>query len=186
MEKVKYGFSNVYWSKVTETLTNGVYTYAFGTPKALPGGVSMTLSANGEQTPFRADNIDYWVSSSNTGYEGSLVMAELPDEFLAYALGQDATIEGELIESANDKPKPFALLYQVEGDTKNRRHCFFYCQASRPDASAETTDTTIAPQTDTLPFTAMPLKDEDKLIKVSVSEDSSHYSTFFTTVYVPQ
>lgn len=185
-DKVKFGFSNVYYSMVTETLTNGVYSYTFGEPVALPGGVSMTLSANGDRTPFRADNIDYWVSSSNSGYEGTLTMAELPDDFLKAVLGMDAVSGDKLVvETANDQPKPFALLYQVEGDSKAKRHVFYYCVASRPDVNAETTDTTITPQTDALPFNAMPLKDTKKFIKASVMEGHTAYDTFFSSVYVP-
>lgn len=186
-DKVKFGFSQVYYAMVEETLTNGQYTYEFGTPKALPGGVSLTLSASGDRTPFRADNIDYWVGNANSGYEGTLTMAELPMQFLADVLGmsKDNGDGTELVESANDTPKPFALLYQVEGDTNARRHVFYYCVASRPDVNAETTDTTITPTTDALPFTAMPLKDSTKYIKTSVAPSSGAYSTFFTNVYVP-
>lgn len=186
-DKVKFGFSQVYYSMVTETLTNGVYTYSYGTPQALPGGVSMTLSANGERTPFRADNIDYWVGNSNSGYEGTLTMAELPDAFLKAVLGQNYNAgTGEISETANDKPKPFALLYQVEGDSKAKRHVFYYCIASRPDVNAETTEATITPTTDALPFTVLPLKDNSKLIKTSVTETNTNYDSFFGTVYVPQ
>lgn len=185
-EKVKFGFSNVYYAMVTETLTDGEYTYTFGTPVALPGGVSMTLSANGERTPFRADNIDYWVGNSNSGYEGTLTMAELPNDFLVAVLGMGNSTTNELVESAKDKPMPFALLYQVEGDTKAKRHVFYYCIASRPDVNAETTEATITPTTDALPFTVLPLKNGKKFIKTSVTEGNSHYSTFFASVYVPE
>lgn len=182
MEKVKFGLSNVHYATVTETLTNGEYTYEFGNPVHIPGAVSLTLSVSGDREVFRADNIDYYVSSSNSGYEGELEMAEFPDEFLGYALGMSEA-NGVLIESANDTAHPFALLYQVEGDTKARRHVLYNCTATRPEINAQTTDTTITPQTDTLPFNAMPMKDSNKRIKCAVSEDATQYDNFFTAVF---
>ena len=53
----------------------------FDTPFAVPGSVSLSLEAQGELTPFYADGIKYYVSSSNSGYEGDWEMALITDEF---------------------------------------------------------------------------------------------------------
>ena len=35
--KVKYNLKNVHAAKLTETVTNGVTSFSYGTPKAIPG-----------------------------------------------------------------------------------------------------------------------------------------------------
>ena len=67
MAKIKYGISNCYYAKAT-IASNGSATYA--TPVALPGAVNLSLDAQGDTNEFFADNIVYYTSVSNTGYEG--------------------------------------------------------------------------------------------------------------------
>ena len=62
--KVKFGLSNVHIAKITEEA--GVITY--GTPFAMPGAKSLTADPEGETTPFYADNIKYYIATSNQGY----------------------------------------------------------------------------------------------------------------------
>ena len=85
--KVKFGLSKAYYAIFDETA--GTY----GTPVALPGAVSLSLEQQGETSTFRADNIDYWTSVSNNGYEGDLELALIPDSFLTDVMGEatDAT-----------------------------------------------------------------------------------------------
>ena len=54
MARIKYGLSNVYYAVATAG-TGGAITY--GTPKALPGAVAMTLDQQGEAVDEYADNI---------------------------------------------------------------------------------------------------------------------------------
>ena len=185
--KVKYGLSNVYYSVVTETITGGVYSYTYATPVAIPGAVSLSLEAQSEQTTFRADNVDYFVTYSNNGYEGDIEFALLPDGFKQACLGESVDTNNVVYETTNDKPVAFALLFQFEGDANARRHVLYNCVASRPAVSSETTDTTIEPVTDTLSISAKG-RANDGLVKASTAPDdttSTQYTDWFTTVYVP-
>ena len=180
MAKVKYGLKNVYYAKITEG-ANGAVTY--GTPVAWPGAVSMSLDAEGELTPFRADNMNYWVASSNNGYSGELETALIPPAFRKDILGEVEDTNGVLVEYANAKPASFALLFQVENDVDATRFCYYNCAATRPSSEANTTEETIEPQTDTISFTASPRA--DGLVKAMAESNNTGYDTWFESVYTP-
>lgn len=183
--KVKYGLSNAYYAVLDETL--GTY----GTPVALPGAVNMSLEPQGDTNKFRADNIDYFVSISNNGYEGDLELALIPDSFRTDVLGElvDATT-GLQYERADAKPKPFALLFQFEGDDHATRHVLYYCKATRPQLASQTTEETIEPVTESLSITAtarvITINSSDApVVKGRCKETDSGYANFFSAVVVP-
>lgn len=182
--KVKYGLSNVYYAKATIDSSN-VATY--DAPVAWPGAVNLSLSAEGDTNKFRADNIDYWVGQANNGYSGDFESALIPDSFRKDILGYIEGTGGILIEDAQAKTIPFALMFQFEGDEKNTRHVFYNVTCTRPTVSGQTTAETIEPQTETVTFTAVAIHNSalDKdIIKASAPETTSGaYTTWFTSVY---
>lgn len=182
--KVKYGLSNVYYAKATIDSSN-VATYT--TPVAWPGAVNLSLSAEGDTTKFRADNIDYWVGQSNNGYSGDFESALIPDSFRKDILGYIEGTGGILVEDAQAKTIPFALMFQFEGDEKNTRHVFYNVTCTRPTVSGSTTAETIEPQTETVTFTAVAIHNSalnKDIIKASAPETTSGaYTTWFTSVY---
>lgn len=187
--KVKYGLSHVFYAVRTETLvtSTGQYTYTYATPKALVGAVSLNLDAQGEQTTFRADNVDYYITYSNNGYEGDLELAIVSDDFKKDCLGYVLDSNNLLIEKADAQPAAFALLFQFEGDANARRHVFYNCKATRPATASQTTGTTIEPVTETVNITAKP-RLNDKVVKASSKLDdtsTTQYTNWFSTVQVP-
>lgn len=76
--KVKYNLKNVHAAKLTETVSEGVTTYTYATPQAIPGAVSISLDAEGDSSPFYADGIVYFRSTANNGYSGDLEIALIP------------------------------------------------------------------------------------------------------------
>ena len=181
--KVKYGLQKCYYAIMNAT-TTGAETYA--TPVALPGAVSLSLEQQGETTPFRADNIDYWTSVSNNGYEGDLELALIPDSFLTDVMGEGVdTTKGLQYELADAQPKAFALLFQFEGDEHATRHVMYNCKATRPSVASQTTPTGgIEPQTETISLKAS-ARATDNVVKAKAKETDSCYNNFFTTVQVP-
>lgn len=188
--KVKFGLSNVFYAVATETYdsSTNTYTYTYGTPVPLKGAVNLSLDANGEQSAFRADNIDYYISSSNNGYEGDFELALIPDSFKKDCLGATADTNNILLEHVDDVAVNFALLFQFEGDDKARRHVLYNCKATRPAVASQTTEETIDPVTETLSIRATG-RLGDGLVKASTVDgdnSSAQYTGWFTSVYQPQ
>lgn len=181
--KVTYGLTNVYYSVVTETLTNGVWTETYATPVRMLGARSISLSANSENTNFPADNnAKYFTQYTSSGYEGTLTMAILNDTFRHDVLGETIDANSNVVESIKDTPKTFALLFQFEGDDMNVRHVMYRCTAGQPDITSETKDTTIEPNEIAIPISAGGRLSDGK-VKARVGEGNTGYSNFFTTVY---
>lgn len=184
MAKIKYGLSNVYFAKATDDGT-GVLTYS--TPVAWPGAVSLNLSAQGDRSAFYADNVEYFVSNSNSGYEGDLETALIPDAFRTEILGEVLDTKGFYVERANVQTVEFALMFQFENDVNNTRHVLYRCIASRPEVNGQTKEETIEPQTETVTLTAMP-RINDKVVKARAPYDAdatSSYAKWFEAVQEP-
>lgn len=184
--KVKYGLKNVHYAVATIDEVTNVATY--GTPKPWPGGVSLSLEAEGSETKFRADNTDYYVSQSNNGYSGSLESAIVPDSFKQDVLGETEDANGVWVEDQGAKTVHFALIFQFEGDVNAVRHVMYNCTASRPSVSGNTTDQTIEPQTETVNLTASAIHNaslDKDIVKARVNQGDTPYSTWFDGVYQP-
>ncbi|MBR2653967.1 MAG: phage tail protein [Lachnospiraceae bacterium] len=184
MSKIKYGLSNVYYAVATDD-GNGNLTYA--APVAWKGAVSLSLDAQGETNTFYADNIAYFVSNANSGYQGDFESALIPDSFRTSVLGEVLDAKGFYVEKAEAPTVEFALLFQFENDDHNTRHCLYRCTASRPQTSGSTQEASIEPQTETITITAMP-RVSDHVIKSRApytNSTSSAYYTWFSTVSEP-
>lgn len=185
--KVKYGLKNVYYAKAT-IATDGSATY--GTPVAWPGAVNLSLEAQGENTPFRADNMDYWTGQGNSGYSGDFESALIPESFRIDILGELTDSAGVILEASDvGGATPFALLFQFEGDENATRHVMYNCTASRPSVAGQTTETTIEPQTETLTITAseiyVPAISHNLVKSRCLASNTQKYATWFEAVYVP-
>lgn len=182
--KVKYGLKNVHYAVAT-IAANGSATY--GTPKPIPGAVSLSMDPQGEITKFRADNINYWVGQSNNGYEGDLEIALVPDSFKIDVLGFIEDSNDVLIEDAEAQTVPFALLFEFDGDANKTRHVLYNCTAGRPATAGETTDETIEPETETLSLTASSIYNatiDKNVVKADCpSTNTTRYNGWLTAVY---
>ena len=181
--KVKYNLKNVHAAKMTVT-EEGAFTYA--TPQAIPGAVSISLDAEGETTPFYADGIVYFRSTTNNGYSGDLEIALIPEWFRTDILKEKLDANGVLVERIdNAETEKFALLFEFDGDVNAIRHVLYNCSASRPSIESETREETIEPGTETLSLTADPRS--DGLVKSRTGDTTSAetYNNWYQAVYVP-
>lgn len=183
MSKVNYGIQDVYIAKITED--NGQITY--GTPFAVKGAVGLNLDPEGgDATPFYADNIVYFMAPGvNNGYSGDLELAITPDDFLTQIMGQEKDSDGVVYETSDDTIARFALLFQAQGDSNNRRFCFYDCTATRPSRENNTKEDTIEPGTETIAIKMNP-RTTDRMVKCYVdatTENQSVYNAWFNAVH---
>ncbi|MCM1052450.1 MAG: phage tail protein [Ruminococcus sp.] len=181
MSKVKFGLSNVHIAP----LTIGENSYIYGEIIKVNGAVSISLEPQGDSSDFYADNIKFFSESANQGYEGDLEIAMITDEIREKIFGETKDANGALIESTNDKFKPFALGFQIEGDEKGRRFWYYNCSCSRPKNDAKTTENSKEPSTDSLTIKSMP-RDTDGRVRALLPENTTNteaYKKFFDEVY---
>lgn len=177
---VEFGLSNVYFAKAT--VSGGAVSY--DTPKKIPGAVNLALTPSGGLSPFYADNIQYWRSNTNQGYEGSIEFALLTEDFRTDILGETLDANNVLLETKGNSSTPFALLYQVEGDDDEELRVMYFCEVSRPPVNAATITDSTEPQTVTLDITCSPRPDNG-VVKgdTTAATTTTVASAWFTGVY---
>lgn len=184
--KVKFGLKKCYYAPITAD--DGEGTVTFGTPVALPGAVSITMSAEGDRNRFYADDGVYFTCFDNNGYSGSLELALIPDSFREDILGEYQDAKNVLVEKSGVSATPFALLFEFTGDAHQVRHVIYNVVASRPDVASQTKGETTEVQTETINLDAGPiLLGTEYVVKAKTTEDvdSTVYSSWYTTVHQP-
>ncbi len=181
--KIEYGLCNVHYAKFSYDAEAKKYTYE--KPVAIPGAVTLSFDASGDTNPFYADNIVYFNTKTNAGYEGDLEIALIPDSFKIDILGEKE-VDGMMVENSDAQGQEFALLFQFEGDTSGRRFVFYRCSAERPSVASNTKEESTTPNTSTLTITCM-ARENDHNIKSSLleSKGAERYGKWFTEVQEP-
>lgn len=172
--KVKYNIREFHYAPMTSS--------GYGTPVALPGTVSISLEPQGENTPFYADGIEYYTTSSNFGYEGELENALVDDAFRMALLGEVKDSNNNLVELADAEAKKFAFGFVIDGNAGPIYFWFYNAIASRPAITSSTKEESIEVQTDTITISTKP--DENGYVRIK-STDTSTTSSWFTAVVTP-
>jgi len=183
--KIKYGLSDCYYAVATIG-SDGTATY--GSPKPIPGAVNLSLEPQGENTPFYADNIVYYVTSTNQGYQGDFEMAVVPESFKKDILGYIVDGKDILFENAEAEAVHFALIFRFQGDLRATKHVLYNCTVTRPTQAGATKTDTVEPQTETLTITATTVKNTvlgKNVVKAETVADSNAgvYSDWEVAVY---
>lgn len=185
--KVVMGLSDVHYAILTEGSSN-----AWATPVKVAGAVNLSIDPNDASNTFYADNVSYFRTYANNGYECTLEMARISDQMLSDVWGISADATGVIREKSGTDPKPFALLFKVKGDQEDELNVLYRCLPStKPTAGSQTTEDTAEPVTQSFDFSAVPLvtgtSNQIGLIKARTSSTASTSvrSNWFTAVNVP-
>ena len=185
--KVHFGLTNVHYALIT--YSSGVPSW--GTPKAVPGAVSLTLSKESGVTDFYADDVKYYHLAANNGYTGSLEMASFPEEMRKDIWGNTVSSTDKfLIEDAEADANEFALMFEIDGDDSAERYCIYRVSADRPDVAGSTKAESVEVQTQTCDLTAMPVIDPTAAspingkvyYRTTANTPSGSYSAFYSSV----
>ncbi|MNW36742.1 hypothetical protein D3C74_137600 [compost metagenome] len=179
--KVNFGLKNVHYAPIT--VTGGVIEHA--TPVPITGAVEISLEPRGDMTEFYADDMLYYSASNNQGYDGTLSIANIPEQFAIDCLGEekDAT-DGVLTEKSTSKGRAFALLFEFDGDEKATRHVLYNCTANRPTVASSTKTNAAEPNTNELTFVAS-ARETDYAVKTKTTEQTTAtiYDDWYKAVY---
>ena len=185
--KIKYGLSNVHYAVAT-IAADGTATYA--TPVAIPGAVNLSLTPQGDNVKFYADDVEYWVANGNNGYQGDLEIALVPDTLCQDVLNEIVDSKNVLVEDANSAVVHFALLFQFKGDQEATKHVLYNCTCSRPDVASATKGESIDVQTEKLTITASTIYNSSlqkniTKARTKANTDATSYAGWYSAVYVP-
>lgn len=176
-DKVKFGIKNVHiFPQLTDAPT-------FGPVIDVPGAVSLSLDAQGDISKFYADNIVYYQTSANNGYEGDLEVALIPDEVFEKIFNYVKDEKNVYTENASKNVVPFAMTFEEEGDQAGTKFVLYNCTATRPSRSLATVEDSKEPTTQTLSVSAAPLKDGNVMAMTSAETTVEVLKDWHTDVY---
>jgi phi13 family phage major tail protein len=182
--KVVYGLKNAHYSVITEDPETGAVVY--GTPVALKGSTEISMEPKGETSDFYADDILYYTTTTNAGYEVTLTVANITNDFRRDVLGEvlEAT-DQVMTENTNQRANKIAFMFEFDGDQKATRHCLYNCTVTRPSLTSATKTETAEPQPQELNLISAPR--EDGIVKRSTTVDTPQpvYDAWYTAVYEP-
>jgi phi13 family phage major tail protein len=188
--KIRYGLKNVHVAFRAEDDSSGAPVW--DAPIAIPGAIGFKRTAEGDEVKIYADNGVYFSSSVNNGYSAELETALIPDAVLAAMLKMVTDTNGVVVEDADALAAPFALMGQIEGDSRGRRFVCYECRASRPEPEHKTKQATIEPTTDVIKLQITPIAVGGVNTPMATIEDdpdtpAKHtlYTNWFQDVYVP-
>lgn len=180
-DKVKFGIKNVHVFPIV-SVTAGVPTY--GDVIDVPGAVSFSMSAQGDINKFYADNIVYYQSSANNGYEGDLTLALIPEAFYEKIFGQTPDANGVMTENAAVEAKAFAMTFEEDGDQTGTKFVLYNCTATRPTKELQTIEDSKTPVTQTLTVSAVPLQSGDVMGMTTSATPDAVKNTWHDAVYI--
>lgn len=152
---LSYGINKLYYA--LKTVTEG--TVSYGTPVRVPGARQVTISPEGSNEKFYADNGVYFIADSNTGKSGTVEVAGLNDAFLADVFKYITDKNGVVLEDADAQVAEVALLFECENDgDKPTRFVMYNVKFARPSVEHNTKEDSVSVDTTSMEYEAAPIE----------------------------
>lgn len=124
--RIEYGLKNVHIAVITNE-ANGVTTYA--PPFKLEGALSLKQNSKSENTLIYADDMVFADIDGAETSEGTMEFIKLNKKFLTDVLGYVVDTKGGITKIRGAKRKPFAILFEIDGDKEAYRNAYYKCSA---------------------------------------------------------
>lgn len=176
--KVSFGLTNVYYSKITTT--GEVDTY--GNPVRLYGAQEFSSEVIGGSERIYADDSVIATLSQNAGRNITLKLTELDNDFKTNILGYVKLANGNLVEITNAKTEKFALGFEFQGDQEARRVWFYRCSVTPINEATKTKGESAEANSISLSIVAEPVAIGNYLIThVVAHKNDDNYASFLTS-----
>lgn len=150
MGRVRFGLKNFHYSIYDDDKKT------YGAWKSIPGIVQLTADPQGDTNTFYADDVAYYIASTNSGETGSIQFAALTDEMLQDLLGYETdSTSGLTFEPTDAVHKTVAIGYEIDGNMEKQRGIRYNLTFSRPSQESNTKSDSSDPDTVTLDYTAI-------------------------------
>lgn len=176
--KVSFGLTNVYYSKITTA--SDVDTY--GNPVRLYGAQELSSEVIGGSERIYADDAVIATLTQNAGRNITLKLTELSEDFKTNILGYIKLANGNLVEVNNAKHEKFALGFEFQGDSQARRVWFYKCSVTPINEATKTKGESAEANSISLSIVAEPVPVGNYLITHIVShKNDDNYAAFLST-----
>lgn len=176
--RVKYRLKRVYYAPATIDESGDI---AYAAPIRMKDAVSISLSPKGDLIVTYADAQEIILGRDNAGYDGEAEFLRIPECFEVDCLGSTKNEDGTIEENDVDTSKPFALLFEFEGDAKAIRHCMFLCYASKQTVDGSNSESK-TPTNDKIVIKSRARADGKIKIKTGDTTDPQVYENWYNAV----
>lgn len=176
--KVSFGLTNVYYSKITTA--GEVDTYS--NPVRLYGAQEFSSEVIGGSERIYADDSVIATLTQNAGRNITLKLTELDNAFKTDILGYVELANGNLVEVTNTKIEKFALGFEFQGDQEARRVWFYKCSVTPINEATKTKGESAEANSISLSIVAEPIPVGNFLVTHVIAHKSDdNYSSFLST-----
>jgi len=176
--KVSFGLTNVYYSKIVKTGDDEVYQ----NPVRLYGAQELSSEVIGGSERIYADDSVIATLIQNAGRNITLKLTEIDEDFKTNILGYLKLSNGNLVEVTNSKIEKFALGFEFQGDNEARRVWFYRCSVSPINEATKSKGESAEANCITLNILAEPVQVGNYLITHVVAHKSDENYTSFLEV----
>ena len=192
--EVTHGIERGFYAEIIQSEQGD---YSFDKPKAFTGARAANIETSQENTPYYADNKVHIVLAGAKTTTGSVILYQIPKNFLVNHLGKDIDKNGALLDTGKYKNFVFGYITLVDnenGEQTEELHIYYNTKASAYAKAAAADEDAVSPLEIEIPLTMSPsqfVKNKEgkavaELILRKTKENAAIFADTFDTVYLPQ